>query len=80
MRPASSARSCGMAVDDLSLVKVTETTPKLPALYIELQPSSKDKAAGIQNCLKGSLQWVDFVTHLCRSKQVQETCDEDTGI
>ena len=50
-----------MAVDDMSLEKVTETTPKMPAVYIELQPSSKDKAAGIQNCLKGSLQWVDFV-------------------
>ena len=53
--------SYGMAVDDLSLEKVAETTPKLPALYIELHPSSKDRVVGIQNCLKGSLQWVDFV-------------------
>ena len=52
----------GMAVDDLSLEKITDNTPKGPALYIELHPSNKDRANGIQHCLKGSLQWVHFVT------------------
>jgi hypothetical protein len=54
--------SYGMAVDDVCLEKVTDTTPKAPALYIELHPSSKDNALGIQNCLKNSLQWVDVFT------------------
>jgi len=54
--------SSGIAVDDLSLERVTPATPKFPALYIELHPSSKDNALGIQNCLKNSLQWVDVFT------------------
>ena len=52
--------SCGMAIDDMSLVRVTANTPKSPALHIELYPCGKDHARNIQNCLKGSLQWVDI--------------------
>ena len=61
----------GMAVDDLLLERITETTPKGPALYIDLHPSNKDKSAGIQNCLKGSLQWVNFVTTCVDPSQIK---------
>ena len=63
--------SYGMAVDDMSLEKVTENASKPPALYIEIYPSSTDKASGIQNCLKGSLQWVDLVTTCVDSSRIK---------
>lgn len=62
--------SYGIVIDNMSLEKIDkQNAPQAPIMYIDLFPGNKDKAANIQNCLKGSLQWVEFaVTCLVPSK------------
>ncbi|MDO8586797.1 MAG: hypothetical protein Q7T82_07110 [Armatimonadota bacterium] len=64
------SRSYGVAFDDISLEKITAASDaSSPVLHIDLFPSSRDRAVGIQYCLKGAPQWVNFaVTCLAPSK------------
>lgn len=63
--------SLGIAIDDVSLEKITGSTDKGPALYIDLMPSNAAHAGNVQYCLANSLQWVDVFTTCIDSSQLK---------
>ena len=53
----------GMALDELTLTKFADDethSPPPPHLLFDLVPSSPQRSRGIQTCLEGQPQWIDF--------------------
>ncbi len=84
-RIAFMSRTLGLALDDVSLTRLTGNEPTPPYLFFDLSPTSEERSGGVQTYIPHSDQWINFTISttapkLVKNPRLRLLCPQTPGV